>query len=99
MRGLDFQNVPCSLVEPAQHGLKLPGTQFIVIAQDLLTLDLRIINPHQALLREYLGIASEALVNNVDLIAALHGGKLCPLNEFADVINAGVAGGVNFNDV
>jgi hypothetical protein len=99
MRGLDFQNVPCSLVEPAQHRLELPGARFIVIAQDLLTLELRIINPHQAILSEYLGIASEALVDHINLIAALHGGKLRSLNQFADVIDAGVAGGVNFDDV
>lgn len=38
-------------------------------------------------------------IDDVDFVAALHGGKLAGVNQFAHVVDAVVAGGVNFHHI
>jgi hypothetical protein len=39
------------------------------------------------------------LINYIDLVTALHWRKLGAFDDFPDVIDPSIAGGVNFNDI
>ena len=65
----------------------------------MLPFKLGVVDAHQAIASLHQGIARQTLVNNINLEATLHRGKLCPFDQFANVIHPGVAGRIDFNDV
>jgi hypothetical protein len=40
-----------------------------------------------------------AFINDINLIAALYGCKLCAFDDFPNIINPGVAGSINLNHI
>jgi hypothetical protein len=40
-----------------------------------------------------------AFVDDIDFITGLNWGKLRPFNEFANVVDSGVTGGINFDHI
>lgn len=99
MGRLNFQDIAGALVKPADNSLELPLATLLVIAEHLLAPKRWIINPHQPILGQHEGITREAFVNHINFVATLHGGKLCLLNQFANVVHPGVAGSINFNHI
>jgi hypothetical protein len=99
MGRLNFQNIAGSLVKPANRFLILPASSLLVVAEDLLPLNLRIINPDKTAARLYQRIPGQTLIDHIHFVAALDGGKLGAFDQFADIVDPGVAGGVDFHNV